>query len=1246
MSKLKLFVLLAILFGSIFLFVKFVHSANTDIVITEIGAYESSGHEWLEIFNKGEEAVDMKDWKFLENNTNHGLDLIQGEDMIIDPGEYVVIVQNDFNFLADYPDVTTTIFDSSWQTLSEDGENIALKDADEEIIEEFIYIASPDFSLERIDPENADYTEENWKIHPDSNTVGQKNYWYIGNGGSEANLPTEENKNPTAVISAIFSVYFNVSTTFDASFSSDEDGSISDYSWDFGDGESGVGVTVVHSYSSAGIFEITLTVTDDQGATESASQSVQVFDSISGEENSNVGQIVINEFVANPTDGESEWIELYNFSTSSIDLTGWTLNDGVGKIASPTSTVEASSFVVIKLSSSKLNNGGDMIVLKNLQDEIVDKVSYGDWDDGNKSDNAPDHEKGNSVARISDGQDTESDQNDFKETTTITKGLENIVTIPIVENEPSSPSSGGGATPQLPSIVYQPGDVVINELVSDPADDQSEFVEFYNKTASSIDLSGWWIEDGSETKTVLSGSISAKSFAIVESPKGNLNNSGDVVVLFDPSGKEIDRVTYGTWDDGNVSDNAPIAKDPMSLARKVDGQDADNDHYDFVLTTTITKGKTNVVSSITEDGEVIEQSVGSFNIILNEVFPNPSGSDNEDEFIELKNIGIETVDLTNWKLGDSTSKRYTIKQGTILPGSYLVFKRVMTGIALNNTGGDIVKLFFPNDTLTDSVEYVGSADEDESYARRLDNTWAWTTKITSGKENVVEGKSAAPIIAIDVDSEVAVGEPVMFDASDTTDPDGDKMDFKWDFGDGDSDDGDVVEHLFTEEGVFTVELIVLDSNNNETKKKVIITVKNKLSFNGGYYQIDDVEKIQISEALPNPIGSDTTEFIELYNPTTEDIDLSQLKIDDEEGGSRAYTIPDSTTIEAGKYLLFARQDTKLALNNTSDSVRLLYPNGEVIQDIRYDDVVEGASYIRDADEVWIWTGTPTPGEENIIAVPKSVKGVKITKGSSKYVKPTIETTLEKLRDEDIGDQVIVSGVVSVEPGVFGAQYMYIVSSAVSNTTTQTLIGSAGVQIYMYNKDFPKLEIGDRVQVAGEISESGGETRIKVKEKKDIEKIDHVGIPTPQPVETIDIGEQLEGWLVEVNGEITELKSSYMYVDDGTEEVKVYFKRGSGINTKVLQLGDIISVSGIISQTKTGYRLLPRSSQDIVKTGVAEDVVIQQDVQAKDQSKEVAEKYLTATAGGLTSVLFGLFVTSKGGRMKEILEKIKKMVKKK
>jgi len=69
---------------------------------------------------------------------------------------------------------------------------------------------------------------------------------------------------------------FGLDCDFFADSSSDSDGSIVDYQWDFGDTDTGSGVQPNHVYQAGGTYDVTLTVTDDRGGTDSKTLAVMV----------------------------------------------------------------------------------------------------------------------------------------------------------------------------------------------------------------------------------------------------------------------------------------------------------------------------------------------------------------------------------------------------------------------------------------------------------------------------------------------------------------------------------------------------------------------------------------------------------------------------------------------------------------------------------------------------------------------------------------------------------------------------------------------------------------------------------------------------------------------------------------------------------------------------------------------------------------------------------------------------------
>ncbi len=128
----------------------------------------------------------------------------------------------------------------------------------------------------------------------------------------------------------------NQTITFNASNSTDPDGTIEKYEWDFGDGNitNTTEAIITHSYSQAGDYVVNLTVTDDEGAKNTASKTITVspleklifdtgappnpYPSISGTHNGTIKPnqtIIVNKLYTYPcpgTGGHTEYAEIQN----------------------------------------------------------------------------------------------------------------------------------------------------------------------------------------------------------------------------------------------------------------------------------------------------------------------------------------------------------------------------------------------------------------------------------------------------------------------------------------------------------------------------------------------------------------------------------------------------------------------------------------------------------------------------------------------------------------------------------------------------------------------------------------------------------------------------------------------------------------------------------------------------------------------------------------------------------------------
>lgn len=112
----------------------------------------------------------------------------------------------------------------------------------------------------------------------------------------------------------------------------------------------------------------------------------------------------------------------------------------------------------------------------------------------------------------------------------------------------------------------------------------------------------------------------------------------------------------------------------------------------------------------------------------------------------------------------------------------------------------------------------------------------------------------------------------------------------------------------------------------------------------------------INEYYPNPQGSgETSEWIELFNATDSEIDLSGWKIDDiTDGGSVSYTIASGSSVPAKGFFILERSVTGIILNNDSDTIRLLNKSDIVIDEYIYNETEEGIFYGRKTDGAPEW----------------------------------------------------------------------------------------------------------------------------------------------------------------------------------------------------------------------------------------------------------------------------------------------------
>ena len=104
-------------------------------------------------------------------------------------------------------------------------------------------------------------------------TVRVDNLWAGASGTTPTGATAPVGTAPTASFAAEVT---GAAVAVDGSASTDPDGPVAGWAWDFGDGATGTGKTASHTYTASGTYLVKLTVTDGSGATGTSSRSVTV----------------------------------------------------------------------------------------------------------------------------------------------------------------------------------------------------------------------------------------------------------------------------------------------------------------------------------------------------------------------------------------------------------------------------------------------------------------------------------------------------------------------------------------------------------------------------------------------------------------------------------------------------------------------------------------------------------------------------------------------------------------------------------------------------------------------------------------------------------------------------------------------------------------------------------------------------------------------------------------------------------
>jgi hypothetical protein len=362
-----------------------------DVFINEFTYDPPEGStEYIELVNTTDESFDLNGWTI---NDNRGTRQTITDSQFIVPPDSFVVIAPDQTLLQDNPDIALVAMGTNFPSLNNSGDDIVLRDDSGERLDSLQYQndwGGDGVALERrttdVAPIQANFGDapNGFGTPGRQNQIGQDNtppdieaFSILDNQNLEF-VFTEQVEQQSAENVANYSINGGISINSAALSGGDT-----------------VQVNLSGSLQDNTTYTATVDGVQDLFGNTLASRDTTFtfFETVAADS----GDIFINEFTYDPPEGSTEYIELFNTSSSSLDLRNWTINDNTGNLRTITESqfiVPPDSYVVLAPDNTlqdslpninlvpmgnrfpSLNNSGDDIVLRDDTGERLDSLQY------------------------------------------------------------------------------------------------------------------------------------------------------------------------------------------------------------------------------------------------------------------------------------------------------------------------------------------------------------------------------------------------------------------------------------------------------------------------------------------------------------------------------------------------------------------------------------------------------------------------------------------------------------------------------------------------------------------------------------------------------------------------------------------------------------------------------------------------------------------------------------------------------